>query len=498
MKKWIAMLLLIAVAFGLIACGGGADPTNGNNDEDATNAPVVRERILEVGYAKADITPTESVELHGGMSVGILDNVYVITVAFRDEEGNTYIHLITDLIWGGMSDNGPIGSLGVCDMVRVAAEKELGISPELITVGGTHNHSQVEYGSNNPANVRWREQVLIPQALASIQQALDDLAPAEMYVGRAETENLTFVRRYWLNDGTFYDGYTGNRDTEIKSHESEADEEIQMVRFVREGKKEILMVNWQTHTAMVSSTGTQVTSDFVGPLRDRVEADLGVSCVFYQGACGNLAPWSRVDSENTVTSTGWAGAQKLGRAVAAYVVDAYESEVFTKVTTGLVQKKRITVTGDVYKGDVGLLEDAKKVVEFHKTSPNNIYTAQYAKQFGIETIYHANAIVQNSVLPDKKTYELNIISIGDVAFTTLPMEFFDTTGMQIKEGSPYEMTVLLGYSCGKGKYVPDIEASKHGGYESYNTYFTHGTAEIAVEHYLNALKELYQVRFVNE
>lgn len=497
MRKIISVLLAMLMLTGLVACGGSSVSPAGDNTENETKAPVIRERVLEVGYSKVDITPTEPVVLRGGMSVSTYDHIYAITMAFRDEEGSVYIHTITDLIWGGMSDNGPAGSLGVCDMVRVNAEKELGLSPELITVGGTHNHSQVEYGSNDPANVRWRDNILIPQIMVSIREALDDLAPAKMYIGRSETENLTFVRRYWLNDGTFYDGYTGNRDTEIKCHESDADEEIQMVRFVREGKDEIMMVNWQTHTAMVSSSGTSVTSDFVGPLRDRVEQELGVKCVFYQGACGNLSPFSRIPEENTINTSGWPGAEKLGKAVAAYVVDAYESEVFTKVTTGLVQKKRIVVTGDVYKGDVGLLEGAKKVVEYHKSSPNNIKTAEYAKQFGIETIYHAEAIIQNSVLPDKKTYELNIISIGDVAFTTLPMEFFDTTGMQIKDGSPFEMTVLLGYSCGKGKYVADIEAAQNGGYESYNTYFAHGTAEIAVGHYLDALNELYQTRFEN-
>ncbi len=498
MKKWVSLLMVIVIAIGLIACGNDSDPTSGGADQIATNAPVIRERILEVGYGKAKINPTEPVEMNGGWYTGTLGDIFAITVAFRDEDKNLHVHVVTDLSWGGMSDNGPKNSYGVCDMVRVAAEEQLGISPDYITVGGTHNHSQVAYGSQDPANERWRQNVLIPQVLASIQQAIDDLSPAEMYIARTETQNLSFVRRYWLTDGSLYEGFTGNRDSEIVKHESEADEEIQLVKFVREGKKDVLMINWQSHATSATSTGTDVHADYVGPLRERVEEELDVQCVYYQGACGNTAPSSRIPGEHAVEGNGWRGAQKTGWAIAAYVIDAFESDLFEQVTTGLLQVKRITVEGDVYKFDPALIESAKKVIEFHKTSPNNLVTANFAKDFGIETIYHANAIINNSKLPDKKNYELNIISIGDVAFTTLPMEFFDVTGMQIKSGSPYEMTIMLGYSCGKGNYVPDIDGYKNGGYESYKTYFVPGTAEIAVSHYMDALNELYQVRFVNE
>ncbi len=494
MKKLIALLLSVIMLLGLVACGGdGNKETAGNSGSDA---PIIKERILEVGYGKAKINPTEPVEMNGGWYTGTLGDIFAITVAFRDEDKNLHIHVVTDLSWGGMSDNGPKGSLGVCDMVRVAAEEQLGISPEYITVGGTHNHSQVAYGSKDPANERWRQNILIPQIMASIQQAINDLSPAEMYIARTETENLTFVRRYFLTDGSLYEGYTGNRDGEIVRHETEADEEIQLVKFVREGKKDVLMINWQSHATRATSTGTDVHADYVGPLRERVEEELDVQCVYYQGACGNTVPSSRIPGEHAVKETGWLGAQKTGWAIAAYVLDAFESELFEKVTTGLLQVKRITVNGDVYKFDPSMIDNAKKVQEYHKTASNNYDTARFAKQFGIETIYHANAIIANSKLPDKKTYELNIISIGDVAFTTLPMEFFDTTGMQIKSGSPYEMTIMLGYSCSKGNYVPDLDAYARGGYESYKTYFVPGTAEIAVGHYLNTLNELYQIRFV--
>lgn len=497
MKKLISILLLFAMTLSLFACGETEETPA--TSESATDDPMLNipAKVLEVGYGIGDITPDGPIMMDDGMSTGQEGSLKVITLAFRDEEGEIYIHITTDLSWGGMSDKGPENSYGVCDMLRVAAEEQLGIDPQYITVAGTHNHNQVAYGSKDETVETWRNEVLIPQAMASIQQAMEDLSPAEMFIGRTKTVNLTFVRRYWLTDGSLYEGFTGNRDSEIVEHETDADEEIQLVKFVREGKQDILMINWQTHADAAGDKGTILNPDFPGPLREQVEAELGVLSVFCQGACGNLSSGSRIATENVITSSGWKKAERLGKAVAAYVVDAYETDIFTKVKTGLIQNERITVKGkSAYYYDEDLYNKALLVQEYHKTkSTGNYDTAAYAQTLGIETIYHANAIVTNSKLAEYKYYELNIISIGDVAFVTMPMEFFDTTGMQIKDGSPYEMTVLLGYSCSKGQYVPDYEAWGHGGYESYKTYFARGTAEEAVGYYLQTLNEFYPMRF---
>jgi hypothetical protein len=261
------------------------------------------DNTLKVGYSKKSITPTAAqqsagIEMKGGACTGFIDDIYVITTAFEDADGNRFYHIVTDLIWGGISDsNNYTTSKGVCDMVRRVLRDELSISPDLVTVGGTHNHSQVNYSSSNPVNEQWRNEVLLPQVVASVTEAIADLSPAQMYVGRTETQDLTFVRRYYLNDGSFYEGMN-KRDTtvnrsDIASHETEADEEIQMIKLTRSGKQDILMINWQSHATIISSSGTKISSDFVGPLRDKVDTELGVLSVFYQGACGNLSPTSR-------------------------------------------------------------------------------------------------------------------------------------------------------------------------------------------------------------
>ena len=105
-----------------------------------------------------------------------------------------------------------------------------------------------------------------------------------------------------------------------------------------------------------------------------------------------------------------------------------------------------------------------------------------------------NTYIDNYRAPSYKDLELNAVSIGDVAFVTLPTEFCDTLGEAIKDGSPFATTVLLGYTCSKGRYMQDLASVPNGGYEVYYSWFVPGTGEAAVEHYLDTLGAFYPVR----
>ena len=66
---------------------------------------------------------------------------------------------------------------------------------------------------------------------------------------------------------------------------------------------------------------------------------------------------------------------------------------------------------------------------------------------------------------------------------------FDTNGMQVKEGSPFEMTFVLTNAGGSFAYIPSAEAVPHGGYEVYKTSYAYGTAEQIVGELLSMLGE---------
>jgi hypothetical protein len=83
------------------------------------------------------------------------------------------------------------------------------------------------------------------------------------------------------------------------------------------------------------------------------------------------------------------------------------------------------------------------------------------------------------------------ISLGDVAFVTVPFEMFDTNGMQIKKGSPFTTTFVLTCANNNLSYLPSDLAFQRGGYAVDVTLFQRGTAEELVDSYLGMLNTLY-------
>jgi hypothetical protein len=126
---------------------------------------------------------------------------------------------------------------------------------------------------------------------------LQDLAPAEAYVGLKQTENIAFVRRYKLANGK----YQTNPSAEDKpvEHESQADNELRTIRFERGDKKDIILMNFQTHYGLYVEA---YSADFVGYLRNWAEKEMGVHFSYHSGASGNLNMTDRLKGSDKMTS----------------------------------------------------------------------------------------------------------------------------------------------------------------------------------------------------
>jgi hypothetical protein len=65
------------------------------------------------------------------------------------------------------------------------------------------------------------------------------------------------------------------------------DDELRALQFVGEdGKTIATLINWNTHPESLEDENTQVSADFVGYIRQRVEADLGGTAVYFTGDLG--------------------------------------------------------------------------------------------------------------------------------------------------------------------------------------------------------------------
>ena len=98
------------------------------------------------------------------------------------------------------------------------------------------------------------------------------------------------------------------------------------------------------------------------------------------------------------------------------------------------------------------------------------------------------------VKTDFENLNMTTLSIGDMAFATVPCEWHDTCGRFVREGSPIKMTFVMGYTNGGHGYIPAASCVENGGYEVRKCHFERGTGEKMTFYHIEKLNELYQTK----
>lgn len=398
---------------------------------------------MKVGYSRVDITPKVSVPL-GGLSNSIVggstsdrfytdvrDPLYATCIALTDETDNTILLYHLDLL---KSYPTPMMT------AKFAIVRATGIPGSQIMVTSTHNHSGPDLYSAEAVIANYIEQ-LVDWMVQAAQEALADRKPAKMYTTAAYPENMNFCRHYLMNDGTYAgDNFGSTKGKEYVKHVVDADNEMQLIKFTREGGKDIVMMNWQAHPNGHGDFRYSVLSH-VDMTRKVVEAELDCHFDYFLGASGNVNSTSRIKTEMMTTTDAYY--VEHGRKLGQIAVEAAAG--FKEVKTGRVQ-----CVGKEYNGIK--ISDGTTV----------------------------------DVIP------LNAFSFGDVAFVTAPYEMFSENGQQIKEGSPFAMTFVATCANGDESYIPSTPTFEYGGYEVTANKFVVGTAEKLVSEYISMLNQIHE------
>ena len=473
MKKLISLILVLVLALGLCACGSSKTTETAGQDAGGFTRGGFR-----VGFARADATPRESVPMSGygnsleRMSTGMYSYLYLNVLAI-DDGANTLLLLSLDYGW--------FASV-LADPIIEGIMERYGIPEENILVQGTHTHAAMDAAQTSVHAVVDTNEYTIKNALAAVEEALNDLKPAEIYVGTVETENMNFVRRYIMDDGSLIgDNYPGT-GKEIVRHESEVDNDLQLMKFVREGGEDILVMNFQAHPQL-ETRSTNISGQTPYFIRDAVEKRLGIKTTYWQGAAGNINSQSRIESEMRTTDR-----VEYGELMADYVEAAYDS--LQKVESGPIQVKHMNVTCEVDHREDHLVNVASEVNAIWKSTNNSAQAMEVGRPYGLKSVYHASAIITKAGWEETRDISIAAFSFGDIGGVVVPYEMFDTSGMEIKAGSPFAKTFIFGYARNGYGYMPSWEAYKNIGYEGNQCRYMPGTAEKLVGEYLNMLKEM--------
>ncbi|MBR2388069.1 MAG: DUF4886 domain-containing protein [Clostridia bacterium] len=436
---------------------------------------------FEMGYSRVVITPYGYFPIDGKTGVhidddGYVDDIYATVAAMYD--GETTLLLISIDI-GSISET-------MCDRMRRNINAVTGVPKDNIIIAATHAHSSVSFSKS----AQWRSEAFANIANAAAE-AISDLSETDIYIGEGKTTGMAWVRRYVNIDenGEFVfasedhvwptiDQYNDPTTTTV----SEADDTVQIVRFVRADKKDIVATNWQGHLASaVNDYPELISSDIANYMRKDIEkGDTDTQVIFIAGASGNL----NLCAPNSTVDTYGSGAQASGDLFYERVAHALATETLRVLNEGLTQ---------IESGKISMIKKTITVRQQNETD-EEVAAAQAridaAVAAGQEPSKIDRSIVARNV-SDARTLRVMAVGIGDLGMVVVPYEMFDTNGMQIKEASPYKMTLVITNADGDYAYMPSYQGKVYyGGYDANNSYFRAGTAELLVETYVGMLEEL--------
>lgn len=377
-----------------------------------------------IGFDRIDITPKVPLPLYG------MGNDYVRKENFVSPKCEADKLLANTVVFSNGNSESTVvlcvlDTLFIHEFFSVPVAKAIGeileVPSENVVLTATHTHSGVSMIKPDE-DVKCYNEWLKDELVKSAKRASDDLTKASALGGNTDTNGMNFQRRFILKDGshrcTIADGKFNTDD--IASYETETDRTLRAVRFIREGKKDVVIANWQAHPGFTPSfTIGRVSADFIGDFRLFGEEDGSANFVYIQGAAGNLEARTRFKSDpyyewnRTLDRVGYA--KELVRIL-------NEDIAFSEIEVGDIK-----------------IQNAKLEVRQK---------------------------VGKDILDEKHVLPLTAITFGDIAICTAPNELYSDSGLELRRRSPFKATLLCTNANGCYGYLP-IKACFDG--ESYNT-----------------------------
>ena len=438
--------------------------------------------MLKTGFARVDITPTFGTKVAGYFEVrpmdGVLDPLYASAIAFDDGEKKAVLFALDHL---GIR-------LSFATEVRKAIADATGLPYEAISLTCSHTHLGPESSRNSDGSLEneeynlWFQKRLCDAAV----MALEDVVPTEMLVCRGRVEDVAFVRRFRMKDGSVQTN-PGLRNPNIDHVLGNTDEESQLLILKRENKPEIGIVTFQVHPDVIG--GCKVSADYIKFVRDTYETLIPNSyCVYLNGAQGDTNHIDVSLDAETDLVYGYERAKYMGKKIACSVISNYE--LAKPVRDGKVNFKEVPLMARYNKGTPDQLEDAIRRSKIYQEQGLDAATPEYEGMRKIEVDSEAERIVRVKDFPDEVSLPLVAISAGGAVFSTVPGEPFTDVGVQIKAGSKFDFTITTCCSNGDEAYFPTQSAFDEGGYEVVSTDFAEGTAEQIVRETLALINSL--------
>ncbi len=358
------------------------------------------------------------------------------------------------------------------DPALVEIEKTTGIPGDQILVNCTHTHhapcTGTVHGYESDGVFFKRVQAGIIKAVQQANEKLSELddANADFFFQLGEEKTVGANSRLLLKDGKIR--WTGSAEG---TPTGPFDPQLPVLAF-RKADKSLLatIYNHSTHTIGSVKGGVRSPS-FYGLAAQELEGEIGGTVTFLEGASGSTHNITRVPTAEAVIRMKDAVKLALGQA---------KLHPVTKLKS---IKRNFSFKVRVFDDAV---EDEKVVSYVSKYAAKNL--DPIAKVFR-----DMRKVLGHQQGQDRETW-LQVMAIGDdVALVGVPAEYFTGLGVDIKKRSPFKYTVVAELANDWIGYLPDREAHKLGGYQTWmglHSYAEVGTGERIADEIVEMLKEV--------
>jgi hypothetical protein len=394
---WWCFILL-----GLTIRAGAADPAD-----------------FRAGAATKDITPPTGVPMwgyggrHDMLSEGTLDPLLAQAIVIAAPNGKVAI-VGTDI------GRGPTEAM--MKIIRAEIKAKAGIDHVMISGSHSHHGPVIEL-TDEPGLGKGKFDVAVAYSQKLPHLLIDVILEADKALRPARLGVATETTKL-------------NRNRHTKREPKVTDPSLTVMRLDDlSGKPIAVLVNFAAHPVMTDNKLLKYSADYPGFLKNKVAAALATTCVFMQGAAGDMSP-------NNPENTKWEP-KPFGEIVADHVI-ALAKDMKTELPA------RPSVKGLV---DTFLFKTRVDL-------KNPIVTRTFERAFFPEISRNYARLYADGLTAELTTVVLN----DEIALVGGSGEFFCNHANRLKARAYVKHTLFFGYCNGHGMYFPTIEAASEGGY----------------------------------
>jgi neutral ceramidase len=429
-------------------------------------------QTLSFGAAQSDITPPVGAAMAGYFfaraATGTHDPLHAKAIALSD--GHTeFIVIACDLVSLPREQ---------VEAARALIKAKIGIDPTHVMISATHTHTSPEiyiealrYELSKPTEEIARAYTKqLPEKIAEAAAAAHaGLHPANLLAGVGTETTLGFNRRYFMKDGSV--GWNPPRlDPDVRKPAGPVDRGVPVLYFEEPSTNRPLgaYVNFGVHQD--TTGGLQWSADYAYTLSRVLKMAKGDDflTLFTIGAAGNV---NHFDPNRPGPQQGFEEAARIGATLAGEVLKTIQSAKSVADTTLRVSDEVLKIPAPAYT--------AAEVANANRIAATQI--TDKPAPF-LELVKSARILETNARHGRPFDVEVQVFTIGStVAIASFPGEMFAEFGLELKEDSPYPITILAELADGGYVYVPNRIAFDEGNYEPTAARLPVGSGELMLQ-----------------